>query len=123
MIDGYFVHFTEDDPKLEALPKYTVFVLDVSLIPFSFYPYTVERRDVLCRPSFSQKCISLIAVSFANFCQTQVSGSMQGEKIRQLQDAMFTILDDMTEDDYFSILTFNHDVQVGFDFSRYIHSQ
>ena len=40
---------------------------------------------------------------------------MQGEKITQLQDAMFTILDDMTEDDYFSILTFNYDVQVGFD--------
>ena len=37
---------------------------------------------------------------------------MQGEKITQLQDAMFTILDDMTEDDYFSILTFNYDVQV-----------
>jgi len=69
VIDGYFVHFTEDDPKLEALPKYTVFVLDVS-------------------------------------------GSMIGEKITQLQDAMFTILDDMTEDDYFSILTFNYDVQI-----------
>merc|ERR1711963_511801 len=69
VIDGYFVHFTEDDPKLEALPKYTVFVLDVS-------------------------------------------GSMQGEKITQLQDAMFTILDDMTEDDYFSIITFSYDVQV-----------
>merc|ERR1719450_1464009 len=69
VIDGYFVHFTEDDPKLEALPKYTVFVLDVS-------------------------------------------GSMQGEKIMQLQDAMFTILDDMTEDDYFSILTFNYEVEV-----------
>ena len=37
---------------------------------------------------------------------------MIGEKITQLQDAMFTILDDMTEDDYFSILTFNYDVQV-----------
>ena len=35
VIDGYFVHFTEDDPKLEALPKYTVFVLDVSLIYLS----------------------------------------------------------------------------------------
>jgi len=69
VIDGYFVHFTEDNPKLEALPKYTVFVLDVS-------------------------------------------GSMQGEKITQLQDAMFTILDDMTEDDYFSILTFSYDVQI-----------
>merc|ERR1711963_789125 len=69
VIDGHFVHFTEDDPKLEALPKYTVFVLDVS-------------------------------------------GSMQGEKITQLQDAMFTILDDMTEDDYFSIITFSYDVQV-----------
>ena len=69
MIDGYFVHFTEDDPKLEALPKYTVFVLDVSLISFSFFPYTVERRDVLCRPSFSQKCISLIAVSVPTFAK------------------------------------------------------
>ena len=43
---------------------------------------------------------------------------MQGEKITQLQDAMFTILDDMTEDDYFSILTFSYDVQVGFDSSH-----
>ena len=42
----------------------------------------------------------------------QVSGSMLGEKITQLQDAMFTILDDMTEDDYFSILTFNYEVEV-----------
>ena len=49
-------------------------------------------------------------------CQLlQVSGSMQGEKITQLQDAMFTILDDMTEDDYFSILTFNYEVEVWFD--------
>ena len=43
---------------------------------------------------------------------------MQGEKIRQLQDAMFTILDDMTEDDYFSILTFSYNVQVRFDSSH-----
>ena len=49
---------------------------------------------------------------------TQVSGSMQGEKITQLQDAMFTILDQMTEDDYFSILTFNYAVQVGLVFSQ-----
>ena len=49
---------------------------------------------------------------------TQVSGSMQGEKITQLQDAMFTILDQMTEDDYFSILTFNYAVQVGFKSSH-----
>ena len=31
MIDGYFVHFTEDEAGLEPLPKYTVFVLDVSI--------------------------------------------------------------------------------------------
>ena len=43
---------------------------------------------------------------------------MKGEKIIQLQDAMFTILDDMAEDDYFSILTFNYDVQVRFDSSH-----
>ena len=43
---------------------------------------------------------------------------MQGEKITQLQDAMFTILDQMTEDDYFSILTFNYAVQVGFKSSH-----
>ena len=35
VIDGYFVHFTEDQPDLEALPKYTVFVLDVSFFPSS----------------------------------------------------------------------------------------
>ena len=29
VIDGYFVHFTEDAPDLEPLPKYTIFVLDV----------------------------------------------------------------------------------------------
>ena len=29
VIDGYFVHFTEDGPDLEPLPKYTIFVLDV----------------------------------------------------------------------------------------------
>ena len=43
---------------------------------------------------------------------------MMGEKITQLQDAMFTILDDMTEDDYFSIITFNSGVQVGLVFSH-----
>merc|ERR1712038_798632 len=36
-----------------------------------------------------------------------VSGSMVGEKISQLKDAMFTILDDMTEKDYFNIITFS----------------
>merc|ERR1712038_1391374 len=36
-----------------------------------------------------------------------VSGSMDGEKISQLKDAMFTILDDMTEKDYFNIITFS----------------
>merc|ERR1711962_934386 len=37
---------------------------------------------------------------------------MQGEKITQLQDAMFTILDSLPEHDYFSIITFSYDVQV-----------
>merc|ERR1712001_720956 len=36
-----------------------------------------------------------------------VGGSMDGEKISQLKDAMFTILDDMTEKDYFNIITFS----------------
>lgn len=48
---------------------------------------------------------------------------MIGEKITQLQDAMFTILDDMTEDDYFSILTFNSGVQVEVYSSQYAQSQ
>ena len=30
VIDGYFVHFTEDATDLGPLSKYTVFVLDVS---------------------------------------------------------------------------------------------
>jgi len=36
-----------------------------------------------------------------------ISGSMTGEKIRQLKDAMFTVLDDMTESDYFNIVAFS----------------
>ena len=41
---------------------------------------------------------------------------MQGEKITQLQDAMFTILDSLPEHDYFSIITFSFDVQVFHNF-------
>lgn len=36
-----------------------------------------------------------------------ISGSMTGEKIRQLKDAMFTVFDDMTESDYFNIVAFS----------------
>jgi hypothetical protein len=36
-----------------------------------------------------------------------ISGSMSGDKIIQLKDAMFTILDDMTDQDYFNIITFS----------------
>jgi len=36
-----------------------------------------------------------------------ISGSMSGEKISQLKDAMFTILDDMTPKDYFDIIQFS----------------
>ena len=36
-----------------------------------------------------------------------VSGSMHGPKLQQLKDAMFTILDEMTEQDYFDIISFS----------------
>jgi len=39
-----------------------------------------------------------------------VSGSMGGEKLEQLKDSMFTVLDDMTESDYFNIITFSSSV-------------
>eukprot|EP00091_Calanus_sinicus_P023555 TRINITY_DN800_c0_g1_i6.p1 TRINITY_DN800_c0_g1~~TRINITY_DN800_c0_g1_i6.p1 ORF type:complete len:851 (-),score=229.46 TRINITY_DN800_c0_g1_i6:131-2683(-) len=39
-----------------------------------------------------------------------VSGSMSGEKMGQLKDAMFTVLDDMTDNDYFNIITFSSGV-------------
>ena len=45
---------------------------------------------------------------------------MQGEKITQLQDAMFTILDSLPEHDYFSIITFSFDVQVVHNFFAHI---
>merc|ERR1711874_557956 len=35
------------------------------------------------------------------------SGSMRGEKIRQLKDAMFTVLEDLSESDFFNIIEFN----------------
>merc|ERR1719411_2616913 len=40
-----------------------------------------------------------------------VSGSMSGTKLKQTKDAMITILDDMTEQDYFDIITFSTDVK------------
>ena len=39
-----------------------------------------------------------------------VSGSMYGEKMDQLKDAMFTVLDDMTDTDYFNIIAFSDGV-------------
>jgi uncharacterized protein YegL len=39
-----------------------------------------------------------------------ISGSMYGTKLQQTKDAMFTILDDMSDQDYFNILTFSDDV-------------
>uniref|UniRef100_A0A8C8FH62 Inter-alpha-trypsin inhibitor heavy chain 2 n=1 Tax=Oncorhynchus tshawytscha TaxID=74940 RepID=A0A8C8FH62_ONCTS len=40
-----------------------------------------------------------------------VSGSMWGVKMKQTVEAMQTILDDLTLDDYFSIVDFNHNVR------------
>ena len=40
-----------------------------------------------------------------------VSGSMSGTKLQQTKDAMVTILDDMTEKDYFDIITFSTGVK------------
>jgi len=39
-----------------------------------------------------------------------ISGSMLGEKLQQTKDAMVTILDDLTEQDHFNILTFSDEV-------------
>jgi len=41
-----------------------------------------------------------------------VSGSMDGTKMAQMKDAMFTVLDDMTEKDHFDLITFSQGVQV-----------
>jgi len=40
-----------------------------------------------------------------------ISGSMRGEKLEQMKDAMFTVLDDMTDEDFFNIVTFSTDVE------------
>merc|ERR1712066_369488 len=39
-----------------------------------------------------------------------VSGSMHGEKLQQLKDAMFTVLNDMKHEDFFNIITFSSSV-------------
>jgi hypothetical protein len=38
---------------------------------------------------------------------------MSGEKIHQLQDSMFTVLESMRSQDFFSIITFHHGVTLG----------
>ena len=39
-----------------------------------------------------------------------VSGSMKGQKLKQMKEAMFTILNDMSGEDSFSIITFDSNV-------------
>lgn len=39
-----------------------------------------------------------------------VSGSMYGTKLQQTKDAMVTVIDDMTEKDYFNVITFSDEV-------------
>merc|ERR1712018_688188 len=39
-----------------------------------------------------------------------ISGSMYGDKLQQLKDAMFTVLDDMKPEDFFNIITFSTSV-------------
>uniref|UniRef100_A0A8C4T4A3 Inter-alpha-trypsin inhibitor heavy chain H3 n=1 Tax=Erpetoichthys calabaricus TaxID=27687 RepID=A0A8C4T4A3_ERPCA len=39
------------------------------------------------------------------------SGSMWGNKIRQTREAFLVIMDDVHEDDYFNIITFDHDIR------------
>jgi len=39
-----------------------------------------------------------------------ISGSMSGQKLEQMKDAMFTVLDDMKETDFFNIITFSSEV-------------
>merc|ERR1712233_209724 len=39
-----------------------------------------------------------------------VSGSMYGERLQQLKDAIFTVLDDMKPEDFFNIITFSTSV-------------
>ncbi len=41
-----------------------------------------------------------------------VSGSMDGRKIEQLRDAMTSILDDLKDGDFFTLITFSSDVRV-----------
>ena len=52
-----------------------------------------------------------------------ISGSMMGRKIVQLKDAMFTILDEMTEDDFFSIIIFSSDVESWTSFQLENHAK
>jgi inter-alpha-trypsin inhibitor heavy chain H2 len=42
------------------------------------------------------------------------SGSMWGRKLQQLQQAMYSILDNFREDDYFSLIQFSTNVVVSF---------
>jgi len=42
-----------------------------------------------------------------------ISGSMWGRKMEQLKDSQKKILDDLSSEDFFNIITFSGDVSVG----------
>ena len=53
---------------------------------------------------------SMVTIAKHTVFVLDISGSMAGERINQLKDAMFAILEQMPEDDHFSILTFHTNV-------------
>eukprot|EP00418_Pyrodinium_bahamense_P091635 CAMPEP_0179049292 /NCGR_PEP_ID=MMETSP0796-20121207/20137_1 /TAXON_ID=73915 /ORGANISM="Pyrodinium bahamense, Strain pbaha01" /LENGTH=262 /DNA_ID=CAMNT_0020745763 /DNA_START=106 /DNA_END=890 /DNA_ORIENTATION=- len=44
-------------------------------------------------------------------CVLDVSGSMQGDKVQLVKDAMFTVVEEMQPGDRLSIVSFNHDAE------------
>ena len=50
---------------------------------------------------------SMVTIATHTVFVLDISGSMAGERIKQLKNAMFEILEQMTEHDHFSILTFH----------------
>lgn len=50
---------------------------------------------------------SMVTIAKHTVFVLDISGSMAGERIKQLKDAMFAILEQMPEHDHFSILTFH----------------
>lgn len=114
--DGHFVYFFAPS-NLSPLPKNIVFVIDVSGSMWGVKMKQVSNSCLLFGQHlvhFGSSCSIFIPLpSFVKHCNPVAffQNTFKPKLLSQTVQAMKAILDDLTIDDNFSIIDFNHNVR------------